>query len=340
LIDENTAAALHFGMDRVEAEPKHVLFYNMGASATQVSVVKFFSYEHKDSKYGKPRTVGAFEVVGKGWDATLGGESFDARLVDYMADQFNKQWDKKRNDGQQKDVRVNRRAMTKLRLLANKVKHVLSANTDFPVFIDSLHDDVNLSLDITRAEFEQICHDLHLKASAPVHSALKSANLTLDDIDSVELIGGGMRVPKFQVELQKILGSRLELGMHINSDESMALGAAFHGANVSTAFRVRHVGMSDVNPFPIHVSLENLDVQKRPGGLGGLFGIGAKKVKDESAKKDGDEDEEDGPWQKRATLFKSFGKLGVKKTIAFSQDNDVHCSLDYEESEYLPDGTE
>jgi hypoxia up-regulated 1 len=240
--------------------------------------------------------------------------------------------------------------MTKLRLMANKVKHVLSANSDSPVFIESLQDDLSLSMTITRAEFEQVCHDLFLRASVPVQTALRSANLTLEQIDSVELIGGGMRIPKFQEELSKVLGSKLELGMHINSDESMALGAAFHGANVSTAFKVRHVGMTDVNPFSIQVSLETIEEVQKRSLLGGLFGIGSTKkaaVKDEKetieAEATSTADESavsDGPWQKKTTLFSTFGKVGIKKTIAFTQDQDVHCSLDYEPTDYLPEGTE
>merc|ERR1712232_933741 len=85
---------------------------------------------------------------------------------------------------------------------------------------------------------------------------------TLEDVDMIELIGGGMRVPAVQESLSKALAKipekKFELGMHINSDESMALGAAFHGANVSTAFRVRHVGMADINPFAISISLNDL----------------------------------------------------------------------------------
>jgi molecular chaperone DnaK (HSP70) len=98
-----------------------------------------------------------------------------------------------------------------------------------------------------------------------------------------------MRIPKFQEELSKVLKSKLELGMHINGDESIALGVAFHGANVSTAFKVRQVGMADVNPFAIQASLETIeDVQKRPL-LGGLFNIGSTK---KAAAKDDKEAEE------------------------------------------------
>ena len=312
LIDENTAAGLHFGIDRIDDEAQNIVFYNMGASALQVSVIQFHSYEKKE-KYQKARKVGSFQVLGKAWDSSLGGIAFDSRIVDFMADEFNGQWDKKRNDGQEKDVRKYPRAMAKLRIQANKVKHVLSANTDFPVFIDSLHDDTNYQSHINRQKFEDICGDLLERTTIPITNALKAANLTLADIHGVELIGGGMRVPKIQEEIKASLGGELDLGMHINSDESMALGAAFHGANVSTAFKVRHVGMTDINPFPISVSLEDLDASLLS------------------------ENEE--AWSKEATIFKANGKVGVKKSIAFTHDREISCSLDYLEDEVIPAGT-
>merc|ERR1712238_47205 len=120
----------------------------------------------------------------------------------------------------------------------------------------------------------------------------KAAKVTIDDIDMIELIGGGMRVPSVQTQIHDVL--KKDLGMHINSDESMALGAAFHGANVSTAFRVRHVGLSDVNPFEMAISLSNLKVEENitaeegadsdkdegVGILGSLFGVGSKKTEE------------------------------------------------------------
>jgi hypoxia up-regulated 1 len=158
--------------------------------------------------------------------------------------------------------------MTKLRLQANKVKHVLSANNDIPIYMDALHDDTSYQTHISRAKFEEICHDVLVRSTVPITTALTSANKTLDEIDGVEMIGGGMRVPKIQDEIRTALGGKLELGMHINSDESMALGAAFHGANVSTAFRVRHVGMTDINPFPISIDLSDLPVEESKGWFG------------------------------------------------------------------------
>merc|ERR1711862_815243 len=253
-------------------------------------------------------------------DSTLGGQAFDNRIVEYLADEFNKQWDKKRGDGKQRDVREIPRAMTKLRLQANKVKHVLSANTDIPIYMESVYDDTSLATHMTRSQLEEAWADLLERALTPVHDALASAKLTMENVTDIELIGGGMRVPKIQSELRKAMND-IVLGMHINADESMALGAAFHGANVSTAFRVRHVGLTDVNPFPIAISLQDIVEEEKTGFFGG-------KKKDES-------DEEE--WSKHATIFKELGKLGVKKTIAFTHDKDVNCALDYEEK--MPEGT-
>jgi len=324
LIDENTASALNFAMDKQYPEPQILLFYNLGASSLQVSVVKFFSYTTKGVG-SKEKTVGALEVLSKSWDSTMGGQLFDHRIVEYLADTFNGEWNKKKSKNEKKDVRDIPRAMMKIRLQANKIKHVLSANQQIPIYIDSVADDIPLSTTVSRAKFEELCGDLLERAVAPVHEALKIANITLEELTGIELIGGGMRIPKVQEGLQEALGG-IELGKHINSDESMALGAAFHGANISTAFRVRQVGLADINPFPITISLENLPEEDEKG----FFGTKKKKT---------EEDEEEA-WTKKATIFKSNGKLGVKKTIAFTHDKEVHCALDYGESSLLAETTE
>lgn len=308
LIDENTASALNFGMDKTFEEPQIYLFYNLGGSSLQVSVIKFHHYEVPESKYSKKmKKIGSIEVLGKGWDATLGGLAYDNRLVDYMADHFNREWRHAR--GHQKDIRDIPRAMTKIRLQANKVKHVLSANQEIPIHMDSLYDDMNLSMHISRSQFEELCEDLTKRATDPIINALVSANVTLEEVDVIEMIGGGMRVPKVQSSLTSVLGDK-ELGMHINSDESMALGAAFYGANISSAFRVRQVGLVDITPFPIGISLNSLEPVS----------------------------EEDDPFEKSATIFKANSKIGVKKTIAFTHDQDVHCSLDYADPDMIPKG--
>jgi len=320
LIDENAAAALHYGIDRVDEKPLHILFYNMGGSSLEVSIARYYSYEAKDRLTRKSKKIGAFEILGKGWDATLGGGSFDARLVNHLADEFNTN-----PIMEGKDIRTIPRAMAKLRQQANKVKHVLSANNEIPVFADGLYKDTGLSTHISRATFEELTHDLLERSVTPIQQALNSANLTLSDIDQIELIGGGMRIPKVQEMLRSFFGEELELGRHINSDEAMALGAAFHGANVSTAFRVREVGMQDVNPFEIGIELHELEEVSSGSWFGG------------NEKKSDNEEEE---WTKSASVFKPFGKLNVKKTIAFTHDKDVHCSVSYLDCDMLPTGTE
>merc|ERR1711862_1009407 len=100
----------------------------------------------------------------------------------------------------------------------------------------------------------------------------------MGNVTDIELIGGGMRVPVIQSELKKALGD-MELGMHINADESMALGASFHGANVSTAFRVRHVGLTDINPFPITITVKDLAVEGEEETKGGFFLVVERKRK-------------------------------------------------------------
>lgn len=318
LLEENTAAALHYAMDKQFPEPEIFVFYNMGGSSVQVSVVRFHNYNITSGVSSKPKTVGALEVLSKAWDSTLGGQSFDNRIVEYLADEFNTKWDAQRKDKKKKDVRTIPRAMTKIRLQANKIKHVLSANNEIPVYMDNLYDDCALQTHVTRQKLEELSADLIERATKPVYEALAYANLTLSDVDGIEMIGGGMRIPRIQTDLKKALND-IDLGMHINSDEAMALGAAFYGANISTAFRVRHVGLLDVNPFPIAITLKDLDEKK--------------------AKKKKKGDDEDGPWGKHATILKPFGKLGVKKTIAFTHDQDIHCALDYEEADTLPEGT-
>jgi hypoxia up-regulated 1 len=312
LLDENTAAALHYAMDKSFEKDNEqlLLFYNMGASALQVSVIRFYNYL-QPQKYGAPKSVPALEVLGKSWDATCGGDALDHILVEYLADQFNLAWHAAYPQKKDDDVRNHTRAMTKLRLQANKIKHVLSANVEIPVHMDAVHDEVALQTHISRAQLEQLAEPLIQRAIRPIAVALQVANKTMADLTGIELIGGGMRIPKIQQEIQKLLPDGMELGMHINSDESFALGAAFAGANLSTAFRVRPVGLTDISPFAMAVSLTNLE---------------------ENAASE---------WSKTATLFKSFGKVGVKKTIAFTHDQDILCGLDYlADDPLLPPGTE
>jgi len=147
LIEENTAAALHYALDRTFENVTNVMYFNMGAGSIQVSIVAYSSALVKEG--GKEKTLGSFEVLSKAWDGSLGGFNFDVRLAELLADRFNENWSKKAS-GKGKDLRDYSLPMTKLRIQANKVKEILSANNEFPVKAEQLHADVDLNTKVSK----------------------------------------------------------------------------------------------------------------------------------------------------------------------------------------------
>ena len=335
LVEENTAAALHYGMDRVFDTPTTVLYYNMGSSSVQVTIVTYSSYTTKET--GKNKPIGQFEVIGKAWDSSLGGFNFDVKLAELMARRFNEVWGKKAS-GKGKDLRDFVRPMTRLRSEAVKVKEVLSANTEYPVKAEQLHDETDLVTKITRSDFEAECADLFARITAPIDKALAEANITLSEVQSVELLGGGVRVPKVKRLLDEYFtASQIEVGQHLNGDEAMALGAAFRAANLSTSFKVRKVGQSDINNFGISIHMEALPSEDKEASGGGLFGLfGGKKDKTKEA---GDAKED--KWSKIAEIFPPKLTLSSKlRTVTFPFDEDVVCKIEYTDPSALPLGTD
>ena len=334
LIEANTAAALQFGLDRKYEEKKTILFYNVGAENIQASLVEYSTFLEKQPG-NKNKTVGQLEVVGKGWLQGAGGFAVDLALTELIADGFNAKWNAKKHKG---DVRTLARPMAKIRASAKKTKEVLSANEKIPVSIPSLHDDIDFSMTLTRKDLEDAAADVLAASTKPIVDALDAANLTVDDIDGVEIIGGGVRVPKIQQTLRDFFAERktnksdvVELSVHLNGDEAVALGAAFHGANVSTSFRVRKVGMMDYTPFPVGVKMANDPEAPSLDKEGGLMGFFKGGTKDHPVDPD---------WRKGATLFKKGARLGAKpRTIAFHHEADIVCELAYDDDAELPDGT-
>lgn len=330
LMEENTAAALHYSMDRVFETPSTVLFFNMGASSVQVTIATFSSYTAKE--LGKNKTTSQFEVIGKGWDRSLGGFNFDVKLAELMATRFNEVWGKKKS-GKGKDLRDFVRPMTRLRVEALKVKEVLSANNEYPVKLEQLHDDTDLVTKITRVDFEEACADLFDRVLEPINQALSFANISVSDINSVELLGGSVRIPRVKKLLDDFFKpSKIELGQHLNGDEAMALGAAFRGANLSTSFKVRKVGQSDINNFGISIHLEALPSADQKSGLFGFFGG----KKDSKVDVTGDD-----AWTKDAEVFPKKLTLSSKlRTVSFPFDKDIVCKIAYTDPGSLPIGTD
>mmetsp|Transcript_25466 Transcript_25466/g.42935 ORF Transcript_25466/g.42935 Transcript_25466/m.42935 type:complete len:993 (+) Transcript_25466:61-3039(+) len=343
LIEETTAAALHFAIDRVFEEPNHVLFYNMGAGTTQVMIAKYSSIVVKEA--GKNKTIGQFEVVGKAWDDSLGGFDFDLVITEILADRFNAIWNKKKS-GAGKDVREFTRPMTKLRVEATKLREILSANQEMSYKAEQLHADTDMYTKITRSEFEEASADLFDRVTLPIDQALASAGLTLEDINAVELLGGGVRMPKVKQKLENYFkDGDLELGVHLNGDEAMALGAAFRAANISTAFRVRKIGISELSMFGVTVDLQGVpsateeEGDAKNGIASWLKPLSWMKSKEVEKDKEDEKAEEAGQelWAKSTPLFAPRTSIPAKiKTVAFPHNEDIICRLSYDDTEENP----
>ncbi|XP_072885988.1 hypoxia up-regulated protein 1 isoform X1 [Hemitrygon akajei] len=244
LINDNTAVALNYGVFRrkdINATAQNVMFYDMGSSSTTATIVTYVTAKTKDLG-----TQPQLQIRGIGFNRNLGGLEMELRLRDHLAELFNAQ--KKTS----KDVRQHPRAMAKLWKEANRLKTVLSANIDHMAQIEGLLDDIDFKAKVTRQKFEELCSDLFEKVTDPVHQALKTAEMQMEEIDHVILVGGATRVPKVQDVLLKAVGKK-ELGKNINADEAAAMGAVYQAAALSKAFKVKPFLIRDAALYPIQV---------------------------------------------------------------------------------------
>ncbi|XP_056864478.1 heat shock 70 kDa protein 17 isoform X2 [Raphanus sativus] len=299
LVHEHSGAALQYGIDKDFSNgSRHVIFYDMGSSSTYAALVYYSAYNEKE--FGKTVSVNQFQVKDVRWDSGLGGQSMEMRLVEYFADEFNKQL------GNGVDVRKFPKAMAKLKKQVKRTKEILSANTGAPISVESLHDDRDFRSTISREKFEELCKDLWERSLTPLKDVLKHSGLKMDDIYAVELIGGATRVPKLQSTIQEFIGKQ-ELDKHLDADEAIVLGSALHAANLSDGIKLkRRLGIVDGSPYGFLVELEGPDVKK-----------------DESTKQQ---------------LVPRMKKLPSKMFRTFVLDKDFDVSLAYESEDILPPG--
>uniref|UniRef100_A0A8C1Z9I1 Hypoxia up-regulated protein 1 n=1 Tax=Cyprinus carpio TaxID=7962 RepID=A0A8C1Z9I1_CYPCA len=244
LINDNTAVALNYGVFRrkdINSTAQNIMFYDMGSGSTTATIVMYQTVKTKESG-----TQPQLQIRGVGFDRTLGGFEMELRLRDHLAKLFNEQKKSK------KDVRENLRAMAKLLKEAQRLKTVLSANAEHMAQIEGLMDDIDFKAKVTRSEFEALCEDLFDRVPGPVKEALAAAEMNMDEIDQVILVGGSTRVPKVQDVLLKAVGKE-ELSKNINADEAAAMGAVYQAAALSKAFKVKPFLVRDAAVFPIQV---------------------------------------------------------------------------------------
>ncbi|KAM3511663.1 hypothetical protein MY11210_004680 [Beauveria gryllotalpidicola] len=237
LINDNTAAALGWGITKLDLPspdepPKRVFFVDIGHSNYTCSIVEF--------------RKGELAVKSTAWDRDFGGRDFDKALVDHLAKEFKTKYNA--------DIYTHGRAMARTIAAAEKCKKVLSANQQSAVNIESLMNDIDVSVNVTRQEFEDMIQPLLNRTFEPLEAALAQAKLTKDDIDIVEVVGGGSRVPALKERLQSFFGKPLSFTM--NADEAIARGCAFSCAILSPVFRVRDFAVQDIVSYPIEFTWE------------------------------------------------------------------------------------
>lgn len=230
IINEPTAAALAYGLDKKGRNEK-IAVYDLGGGTFDISVLELGD--------------GVFEVKSTNGDTHLGGDNFDQRLVDYLADEF------KKSDGI--DLRNDPMALQRLKEAAEKAKMELSqmmqTDVNLPFITATQDGPKHLNIMVTRAKFEQLCEDLFRRTLDPLHSALKDAGLNPTQIDEVILVGGSTRIPKIQQLVREFFGKEPNKG--VNPDEVVAIGAGIQGAVLQGD--VQDVLLLDVTPLTLGI---------------------------------------------------------------------------------------
>jgi hypoxia up-regulated 1 len=247
IVNDGSAAALNYAMTRQFPTAQTHALYDMGSGNTVATIVKFETVTvNSGSKWKKNVTYTDVQVLGVGYDKTLGGVSFDQRVEQMLLKEFNKKYPNVSN------LKDSPRSVKKLVKEANRVKHILSANTQVKASIESLHEEKDFSTLVTRTQFESECKDLFSRVHTPLKTALENAKVDAQDLDSVVIIGGGVRVPKVQAILKALAGDKLS--QNLNGDEAMVMGALFHGASISSQFQVKDIRLTDVSVYPIDLA--------------------------------------------------------------------------------------
>merc|ERR1712054_168466 len=232
IINEPTAAAIAYGLDKKGSGERNVLIYDMGGGTFDVSLLTI--------------EEGIFEVKATAGDTHLGGEDFDNRLVQHFVQEF-----KRKN---KKDITGNKRALRRLRTACERAKRTLSSTAQTSIEIDSLFEGIDFFTSITRARFEELNMDLFRNCMDPVEKTLRDAKIDKGSVHEVVLVGGSTRIPKIQTLLQDFFNGK-ELNKSINPDEAVAYGAAVQAAILSgeTSEKVQDLLLLDVTPLSMGI---------------------------------------------------------------------------------------
>jgi len=235
IINEPTAAALAFGMDKVSGKDKKIAVYDLGGGTFDISIIEIADVDGEMQ----------FEVLATNGDTFLGGEDFDQRLIDYIIDEF------KKESGV--NLKADVLSLQRLKEAAEKAKIELSSSQQTEINLPYITADAtgpkHLALKITRAKFESLVDELVERTVAPCVMALKDAGCKISDIDDIILVGGQSRMPKVQDKVKEIFGK--EPRKDVNPDEAVAVGAAIQGGVLQG--EVKDVLLLDVTPLSLGI---------------------------------------------------------------------------------------
>jgi heat shock 70kDa protein 1/2/6/8 len=232
IINEPTAAAIAYGLDKKGAE-KNVLIFDLGGGTFDVSLLTI--------------EEGIFEVKATAGDTHLGGEDFDNRMVEYFSQEFKKKF--------RKDIGDNQRALRRLRTACERAKRTLSSSTQAHIEIDSLYEGTDFNSVITRARFEDMNMDYFRKCMEPVEKVLRDSKLSKSQVHEIVLVGGSTRIPKIQDMLSEFFNGK-ELNKSINPDEAVAYGATVQAAILSgsdKSEKLQDLLLLDVTPLSLGI---------------------------------------------------------------------------------------
>ncbi|XP_045176863.1 endoplasmic reticulum chaperone BiP-like [Mercenaria mercenaria] len=229
IINEPTAAAIAYGLDKKEGE-KNILVFDLGGGTFDVSILTIDD--------------GVFEVLATNGDTHLGGEDFDQRVMEH----FMKLYKKKKG----KDIRKDNRSVQKLRREVEKAKRALSSQHQTKIEIESLYDGEDFSESLTRAKFEELNMDLFRSTLKPVQKVMEDGDLKQSDVNEIVLVGGSTRIPKVQ-QLVKEYFNNKEPSRGINPDEAVAYGAAVQAGVLSGQEDTSDLVLLDVNPLTMGI---------------------------------------------------------------------------------------
>jgi L1 cell adhesion molecule like protein len=232
IINEPTAAAIAYGLDKATDSEKNVLIFDLGGGTFDVSLLTIEN--------------GVFEVKATAGDTHLGGEDFDNRMVNLCIENFKQK--------HKKDITTSDKAMRRLRTACERAKRTLSNSASTKIEVESLYESLDFDMTITRARLEELCGDLFRSCLEPVEKVLRDAKMDKKDVHDVVLVGGSTRIPKVQKLLSDFFGGK-DLCRSINPDEAVAYGAAVQAAILcgTQDAKLNEVVLLDVTPLTIGI---------------------------------------------------------------------------------------